>query len=458
MGKASEHSVFAFSASSRWIPCPGSMAYPENTADGDDAGVYADEGTAAHKLAAILLKSKTNMVAEDWIGKVIKGGNREFEITEEFAGHVQTYVDDVKRRAIGGFLMVEQRVTLEGVEGFDESNYGTSDAIIAFSGVADGISDKIHGVVIDKVYGVVEDLKFGMGEKVYAWEQAKPDDPFTMTMYGDTPGDSQTVVPNYQLMMYALACLADIRLLIDDPKFIRIVINQPRIGNLSELDVPIAVLERFGLFAAKALYVATVAKTRGVEKTELMLSDYLNPGEKQCRWCRALARCPAAAKRVQEETSAGFDVIAEEPPVVPVDSKRIAKAMLAVPFVSDWCRAVMAEANRLVAAGIDVIGPDAKPYKFVEGKLGDRKWTDKTKAETALVGVLGPKAYKPQEILTAAGAAKVLDKKATKAQWNDVFVPLIGRDPGKPVLVLGSDPRPPFSGVADSDEFEEVAE
>jgi hypothetical protein len=437
----SEHSVFAFSATQRWAACPGSMAYPENTADGDDAGVYADEGTAAHKLAAILLKSKTNMVAEDWIGKVIKGGSREFEITEEFAGHVQTYVDDVKRRAIGGFLMVEQRVTLEGVEGFDESNYGTSDAIIAIDG-----------------YGVVEDLKFGMGEKVYAWEHAKPHDPFTMTMYGDTPGDSWTVVPNYQLMMYALACLADIRLLIDEPKFIRIVINQPRIGNLSELDVPIGVLERFGLFAAKQLYVATVAKARGVEKTELMLSDYLNPGEKQCRWCRALARCPAAAKKVQEETAAGFDVIAEEPPVVPVNAKQVAKAMLAVPFISDWCRAVMAEANRLVAAGIDVIGPDSKPYKFVEGKLGDRKWADETAAETLLLGALGPAAYQPQNILTAAGAAKILDKKKTKAMWDDAFVPLIKRAPGKPVLVLGSDPRPPFSGVADSDEFEEVAD
>jgi Protein of unknown function (DUF2800) len=432
----SEHSVFAFSASPRWIPCPGSMAYPENTAEGTDGGVYADEGTAAHKLAAILLKGKSGTVAEDWIGKVIKGGNREFEVTEDFASHVQTYVDDVQRRAIGGFLMVEQRVTLTGVEGFDESNYGTSDAIIALPG-----------------YGVVEDLKFGMGEKVYAWEYARKDSPFKMTMYLDST-DSAEVVPNYQLMMYALACLADIRLLIDDPSHILIVINQPRLGHISELRVPIAVLERFALFAADALKVATNAM--GLNPNDKKLENWLNPGEKQCRWCRALARCPAAAKRVQKEVAADFDMIGEQPPVAPVSAAHVARAMLAVPFISDWCRAVMAKANELVAAGTELIGPDAKPYKFVEGKQGDRKWADEKAAEDALTGVLGDKAYQPQKLLTASAASKILDKKRTKAVWDDVFVPLIKRAPGRPMLVMGSDPRPAFSPASSSDEFDTI--
>ncbi len=453
--KQAEHSVFAFSASPRWIPCPGSMAYPENTAEGVDGGVYADEGTAAHTLAAVLLKDKNGMKAEDWIGKVIKGGSREFEVTEEFAGHVQTYVDDVQRRAIGGFLMVEQRVTLEGVEGFDESNYGTSDAIMALPARRlMAMSSRIADTGV--AYGVVEDLKFGMGEKVYAWERATPNAPFTMTMYGDKEGDSITVVPNYQLMTYALACLADIRLLMDDPVFIRIVINQPRIGNLSELDVPIAVLERFALFAADALKVATNAM--GFNPNDPKLENWLNPGEKQCRWCRALARCPAAAKRVQKEVAADFDTIADQPPAAPVNTPQIAKAMLAVPFVTDWCRAVMAKANELVAAGIDIIGPDAKPYKFVEGKQGDRKWADEAKAEDALTGILGDKAYQPQKILTASGASKILDKAKTKAIWNDVFTPLIKRAPGRPMLVMGSDPRPAFSPASSADEFEEISE
>lgn len=452
--KQSEHSVFAFSASPRWIPCPGSMAYPENITQ-YDAGEYADEGTAAHLLASLLLKSTSGMKAEDWIGKVIKGGEREFTIDEDFAMHVQTYVDDVQRRALGGYLMVEQRVTLDGIEGFDESNYGTSDAIIAikakrFTPMTEAIA--LHG----KAYGVVEDLKFGMGEKVYAWEYARADSPFTMERALGDGSESVTVIPNYQLMMYALAALADLRMLIDDPAGIWIVINQPRVGNLSELWVPVAVLERFALFAAEAHATAKIAMELGLRELEKNSKKWFNPGEKQCRWCRG-ADCKARDAKVAEEAGADFDIIAAEPPAPPVDTKRLAKAMAAIPFIQDWCRAVQLKVHGLVENGIDVLGVDGKPYKFVEGDLGDRKWQDMAKAEAALVGQLADKAYQPKKLLTAPAAAKILNKKKTEKLWADVFVPLITRAPGKPMLVLGSDPRPPFSGTSDSDEFEEVA-
>jgi hypothetical protein len=259
-------------------------------------------------------------------------------------------------------------------------------------------------------------------------------------------------------MLYALACLVDICMLVGDVSHIDIVINQPRIGNLSELRVPIAVLERFGVFAADALKKAELAMGLGVTAVEREAAKYLNPGEKQCRWCRALARCPAAAARVQEETAAGFDIIAEEPPKVPVNAPQVAKAMLAVPFVADWCRAVMQRANELVSDGVKIIGPDDKPYKFVEGKQGDRKWADEAAAEAALVGILADKAYAPQKILTASAASKILDKKKTAETWKDVFVPLIKRAPGKPLLVMGSDPREPYIPVAGAEEFDVEAE
>jgi len=149
-------------------------------------------------------------------------------------------------------------------------------------------------------------------------------------------------------------------------------------------------------------------------------------------------------------------VIGEQPPVSPVNAPQVARAMLAVPFVSDWCRAVMARANEMVAAGTELIGPDNQPYKFVEGKQGDRKWADEKAAEDALTGVLGDKAYQPQKILTASGASKILDKKKTAETWKDIFVPLIKRAPGKPMLVMGSDPRPAYIPASNSDEFEEI--
>jgi hypothetical protein len=122
-----------------------------------------------------------------------------------------------------------------------------------------------------------------------------------------------------------------------------------------------------------------------------------------------------------------------------------------------WGSAVAVAVHALVEQGQEVIGPDKKPMKFVEGKAGNRAWKNLVEAEGALTGVLPPeKAYKPQEIITPSVADKLLNKKATKEQWKDVFEPLIRRPPGKPILVWGSDPRPPFQKSADADEFEEA--
>jgi Protein of unknown function (DUF2800) len=437
------HSEFAFSASPRWMRCAGSMAYPENSAQDKDSGSYADEGTAAHTLAAYCLKAKRP--AAMWVGETIKAGKRKFVITEEFAEHVQTYVDDVERRAMGGNLLVEQRVSLDGVEGFDASNYGTSDAVMALPAKE------------DMTYGVVEDLKFGQGEKVYAWTPAYDDALFTMERFEDL--EATTVEPNFQLMMYALACLADIRLLVDDPLGVVIVINQPRLDMISELWVPIAVLERFALFAAEALKTARVAKVLGVEACEK--SDaragtkplFFNAGEKQCRWCKA-PQCKARDRKVEEETGADFEIIADKPPAVAADAKALARSMLAVPFVAEWCRNVMAKAAELVSDGAQIVGPDKKPYKIVEGDLGKRKWSDIKKAEAALLANLPREKVYTEQMITAPAAGKLLNKKATKETWNDVFAPLINRAPGKPVLALGSDPRPPYSPAASAEEFE----
>jgi hypothetical protein len=125
-------------------------------------------------------------------------------------------------------------------------------------------------------------------------------------------------------------------------------------------------------------------------------------------------------------------------------------------LIEDWCRAVRSELGKLVAEGQEVIGPDGRPFKYVEGRSAGRSWTNAQAAEAALVGQLGPKAYKPQEVITAPVAAKLLDKKATKALWKDMFEPLIKKAPGKPVLALGSDERPPYSGAALANDFEET--
>jgi len=101
-----------------------------------------------------------------------------------------------------------------------------------------------------------------------------------------------------------------------------------------------------------------------------------------------------------------------------------------------------------------VPGSDGQPLKFVQGKEGSRKWDEEKLAdvEALLVGQLGPKAYKPHEIITAPAAGKILDKKKTAPTWA-LFQDYIKRGAAQPMLALGSDTRPPFSGAATSGDF-----
>lgn len=146
----------------------------------------------------------------------------------------------------------------------------------------------------------------------------------------------------------------------------------------------------------------------------------------------------------------------ESEPVVPESTEHLSRAYKKVAMVEAWVKAVKSGVWNGVAAGKEIIGPDGQPLKFVQGPQGNRKWEDELAAEAALTGQLADKAYQPSKLITAPAAAKLLDKKATKQIWKDVFEPLIHRPKGGPVLALGSDKRPVFGGTtAESSEFDE---
>ena len=136
-----------------------------------------------------------------------------------------------------------------------------------------------------------------------------------------------------------------------------------------------------------------------------------------------------------------------------------------VPLVELWCKAVKAELSKRVADGEAILGPDGKPYKFVEGEEGKRSW-DKEQlaaAEEATVGQLGPEAYSKPVLLTAPAVEKALikkykGKKKIEQLWKDVFVPLVKRPRGQPILTFGSDDRPAFTGSGEAEDFDEEQE
>jgi hypothetical protein len=419
------------------------MTFPENQATDGESSTYADEGTAAHELAARCLKTGKN--ADVWLDTNITVNGRDYEVTEEFAQYVQVYVDDVRNRAAGGYLLTEQRVDLSEWLGPDQG--GTSDAIIAMP-----IEYRV----------TIEDLKFGRGEKVYAWTVATEHSRFKLKMYAPGAEDGSDVLevePNFQLMLYGLGSLPLVELLMDRIDWVTLVIAQPRIDSIQELTITMADMRRFAEFVRTAIDDCNQAMALQPNSADHMF--YLKAGEKQCRWCKAKAYCKKLEQYVQEEVRMEFEDVAgdglPQRPEVPVDLGALGRAYNALGLIADWMSAVSGEVNRRVAEGEHVTGPDGKPRKFVEGKAGNRAWTNAKLAEAALVGQLPEdKAYSPRKIITPSQAAKILDRKATKAAWKDMFEPLIVRPQGKPILVLGSDPRPPYSKSADADEFDEV--
>lgn len=450
------HSKSSPSSADRWMLCPGSAALPENQPGQGGSSNYADEGTAAHTLASECLTQGTN--ATDFIGKVIPvlddAGNEinQFTVDAEFADNVQSYIDDVRSRAIGAHLMVEQRVDTSpwlGMEVCPECGGSCVDADVgpcikcgrAGEIPQGGTSDAI---IYDDIFELltVEDLKFGRGIKVWAGS------------------DNQSLPPhkriNRQLGIYALGSLEKVELL-GKVETVHVVINQPRINHLDSFQISLEELALFGEDVKAAQVEIEAAQAAYIENGlagDFLL--YLNPGEKQCQWCRAQATCPKLRAKIEDDTRSQFTDIEDQPPMAPSRMEDISRAYSALPLISAWCKAVAAEVHRLVATGSQVLGRDGKPLKFVEGELGDRKWNDEEAAEELLLGQLGEDAYAPRKIITASVASKKLDRKKTKALWNDAFVPLISRAKGKPILVQGSDPRPPYDNSAKAEEFEEI--
>lgn len=416
------------------------MTFPQNQESGDSS-TYADEGTAAHELAARVLRDDT--MPENYIGHKITVNGRDYEVTEEFAAYVAVYVDDVRNRAAGGHVLVEQKVDLQ--EWLGEGQFGTSDAIIAMP-----IEERV----------TIDDLKFGRGERVYAWTAANEKSLFTVSQYRPELGDSIEVEPNFQLMLYGLGSLPLVELLMDKIKYVTLVITQPRVDSISELTITMQDMARFAQFVKGRIDDCGQAMILAPNSSEHMF--YLNPGEKQCRWCKAKAVCKKLAAFVADEVKMDFDDVAGDGspkrPAVPMGTEEVARAYAALPLISVWMGAVSSEVHRLVGEGEQVIGVDGKPMKFVAGKEGNRAWINEKDAEAALTGQLpADKAYAPRKIISPSQAAKLLDKKATKEAWKDMFEPLIRRPPGKPILVLGSDPRPPYTKSADAEEFDEVS-
>lgn len=380
------HARLSPSGAHRWIACPGSLAleaeYP------DDSSSYAAEGTLAHDIAGQCLEDGLDPAS--FLGKRFEVDGYVFTVEEDMVRHVADYMSLVRSFSEDGVLLIERRVDFSPVVGVEDS-FGTADAII------------IKGDTM-----TVVDLKYGMGVAVSAEN-------------------------NPQLMLYALGALNDYGDLADF-KEICLVIHQPRLNTVSEHWIKVEDLAAFGEEARSAAAVCLDAIDL-YGTLDDWAEKYLDAGPKQCRFCKAKATCPAL--RTEVDGAVGTVATAEDMKsfLHSVDPDDLGAAMDKVDMVEQWCKGVRAETERRLLAGVEVPG-----YKLVEGRRGNRRWSDEALAEALF------KSFRFRiedmydlKLINPTAAEKLL--KDNPRRWAKLEK-LITRADGKPSVAKVTDRRP----------------
>ncbi|MBU9378729.1 DUF2800 domain-containing protein [Burkholderia gladioli] len=432
------HALLSPSSAYTWIECAASTAAQIGQPDGSSE--YADEGTAAHELGRWCLTE--NRDAEAYLGKIIPVGTvtrrdeatgepvteprRQFEVDEEMAEAVQLYVDAVRARLaalkLAGAsveLLVEQRLLIEHITGEPDAR-GTSDCVIIATW-PDGRAEL-----------EVRDLKYGRGVEVSAER-------------------------NYQAMVYAHAALYEHGEFADFQR-VNIVIHQPRIKDApsewattpAELDAWVDETARPAAQRAM-LYVGS--------ESPLVLSDF-NPGEKQCKFCKAKAVCPALAAHVEATIGEDFETVggcltrgvdagAADPRHVDLlDNERLGLIYGSLDLIDSWMKAVRGRIEHELLQAHPVPG-----VKLVAGRRGARAWSDPEAAEALLKSMrLKQDQMYNFKLISPTQADKLLRQDSPR-RWKKVEAQIVQRD-GRPSVAPDSDSRPALVITPPEDDFE----
>ena len=235
---------------------------------------------------------------------------------------------------------------------------------------------------------------------------------------------------NPQMKLYALGALHDYGFAYDVLK-VRMHIFQPRMDNI---DVDATSIAHLLKWAREEVKPTATQAYKGKGK--------YNAGE-HCKFCPHAGRCRALTKVCTEyvETHSlrvGVPVLAPH---------EIADVLRMKPLVELWLRRVDAQALTTLLDGGEIPG-----LKVVEGKPGNRKWSD----ELQVAGVLQAAGYAQEDYTeTSLLSPAQMDKALGKKQAAELLADLITRAPGKPIVVPDTDSRPAYDRTADFDKLDE---
>lgn len=252
------HALLSASSAHRWLYCTPSARLEEQFPD--TVSVAAKEGTLAHELAEARLKNYFFSVdfGKRKLTGFIKKLKGEELWQEEMLGHTETYLDYVKRIALGfqsaPYVAIEKQVDYGT---YAKGGFGTADCVL------------VSGSTL-----YVIDFKYGKGVPVSA-------------------------EGNPQLSLYALGAYEAYKILYPITE-VQLAIVQPRLDSISEWGCTVEELLEFGEFVKRQADLAWKGEGN------------FQPGEKTCRFCRARAVCRA---RAEENVKLAF-AVDKKPPLV----------------------------------------------------------------------------------------------------------------------------------------------
>jgi hypothetical protein len=433
------HAIKSSSGAKAWMLCHGKLAMEQG--EPESTSTFADEGTAAHFLGAECLENnlhpaqvmcKTIAIDNNGdaffpqiVGNEGRAARATFKIDIDMAGHVNHYVQAVRKYAEGGELLVEQQVPIGHITGEIDAS-GTADAIV----LAD---EEI----------VVIDLKYGKGVEVSAED-------------------------NPQLVLYALGALEKYAML-GDFKRVRMVIIQPRVSPtpsewVLEMD---DLADWAGVISDNADAVDNATASYGAYPE--WATNNLVPGE-ACRFCRAKGRCPTLRSRALTTVADDFVTIEDDAPLAQklsgalervsnCDDAHLDSLFPNLDLIEQFVEAVR---HRIEARAL--AGAEFRNCKLVQGKRGNRKWTNAAEVEALFKSMR----LKVEEMYDLSLISPTTADKLTKPQadgkpvigprqWPKVQA-LITQHDGKPTIAPISDKRPALVIAPMADEFTAIEE
>lgn len=378
------HAILSPSSAARWLACPPSARLEAEVPD--QSSEAAEEGTAAHKLAEIIIKYNAGETKKRTFNTQLK----KFQDTNEYySAEMMEYIKDytetiwekfneAKSKTKDAVLLSEHQVDLSD---YVPECFGTVDVTI----IADGTME-------------IVDLKYGKGVKVSA-------------------------INNPQLRMYALGAVVENELLYDIRR-VRMTIIQPRINNISSQEMTVEELEAWG---TDVLMPAAKLAFKG--------EGEFCPGEDQCRFCKIKATCRA---RAEKNLSAVRDDFAMPPTLTNDD---VAELLPKLDEIATWAKDLQTYALDQALKGVQFEG-----YKLVEGR-SVRKYVDEDKVAEAVIrdGWAEDDIYK-RKLIGITDMEKLLGKK----HFAEVAGDLVEKPTGKPALVPESDKRPALDSAEDA--------